>query len=178
MERPLGHRDDTGRDGGDANKQIFAALQEKRPEIERDFGEPLEWEERPRACRIKKRIPLPALQDEVQWPEAHAAMVEAMGELPDHLRRSITWDRGSEMANWQNIQLLNTPVFFCNPHSPWQLWQRGTNENTNRLLRFWFEKGTDLSGYTRPTSNASKTNSTPDPDPPSISTHPPSASPP
>ena len=75
------------------------------------------------------------------------AMIEAMGELPEHLRRSITWDRGSEMADWENIQLhLNAPVFFCNPHSPWQ---RGTNENTNRLLRFWFEKGTDLSGYTK-----------------------------
>jgi transposase, IS30 family len=86
-------------------------------------------------------------------PEDHtaetvaAAMIEAMGELPEHLRRSITWDRGSEMANWQHIQLqLGTPVFFCNPHSPWQ---RGTNENTNRLLRFWFEKGADLSGYTK-----------------------------
>ena len=76
-----------------------------------------------------------------------AAMIEAMSELPEHLRRSITWDRGSEMANWQHIQLqLNAPVFFCNPHSPWQ---RGTNENTNRLLRFWFEKGSDLSGYTK-----------------------------
>jgi transposase, IS30 family len=76
-----------------------------------------------------------------------AAMIEAMGELPDHLRRSITWDRGSEMADWRDIQLnLNAPVFFCDPHSPWQ---RGTNENTNRLLRFWFEKGTDLSGYTK-----------------------------
>jgi transposase, IS30 family len=76
-----------------------------------------------------------------------AAMIEAMGELPEHLRRSITWDRGSEMADWQHIALnLNAPVFFCNPHSPWQ---RGTNENTNRLLRFWFEKGSDLSGYTK-----------------------------
>jgi IS30 family transposase len=76
-----------------------------------------------------------------------AAMIEAMAELPDHLRRSITWDRGSEMANWQHIQIqLNAPVFFCNPHSPWQ---RGTNENTNRLLRFWFEKGTDLNSYTK-----------------------------
>lgn len=76
-----------------------------------------------------------------------AAMIQAMAALPDHLRRSITWDRGSEMANWQHIQLqLGSPVFFCNPHSPWQ---RGTNENTNRLLRFWFEKGTDLSGYTK-----------------------------
>jgi IS30 family transposase len=86
-------------------------------------------------------------------PEEHtaetvaAAMIEAMRELPEHLRRSITWDRGSEMANWRQIHLeLKTPVYFCNPHSPWQ---RGSNENTNRLLRFWFEKGTDLSGYTK-----------------------------
>jgi len=76
-----------------------------------------------------------------------AAMIEAMRELPDHLRRSITWDRGSEMANWKQIHLdLDAPVYFCDPHSPWQ---RGSNENTNRLLRFWFEKGTDLSGYTK-----------------------------
>jgi transposase, IS30 family len=86
-------------------------------------------------------------------PEDHtaeavaAAMIEAMQDLPEHLRRSITWDRGSEMANWKHIHMqLDAPVFFCNPHSPWQ---RGTNENTNRLLRFWFEKGTDLSGYTK-----------------------------
>jgi transposase, IS30 family len=76
-----------------------------------------------------------------------AAMIEAMSELPEHLRRSITWDRGSEMADWEHISMrLNTPVFFCNPHSPWQ---RGTNENTNRLLRFWFEKGSNLGGYTK-----------------------------
>ena len=75
-----------------------------------------------------------------------AAMIEAMNELPAHLRRTITWDRGSEMAGWQDISLaLQAPVYFCDPHSPWQ---RGSNENTNRLLRFWFEKGADLSGYT------------------------------
>ncbi|KAA0098323.1 IS30 family transposase [Mycolicibacterium sp. P1-5] len=75
------------------------------------------------------------------------AMIEAMNELPAHLRRSLTWDRGSEMAGWHDISLqLQAPVYFCDPHSPWQ---RGSNENTNRLLRFWFEKGTDLSGYTK-----------------------------
>jgi transposase, IS30 family len=75
------------------------------------------------------------------------AMIDTMRELPEHLRRSITWDRGSEMANWRDIHLqLGTPVYFCNPHSPWQ---RGSNENTNRLLRFWFEKGSDLNGYTK-----------------------------
>ena len=76
-----------------------------------------------------------------------AAMIDSMRELPEHLRRSITWDRGSEMAQWRRIHLqLGAPVYFCNPHSPWQ---RGTNENTNRLLRFWFEKGTDLSVHTK-----------------------------
>jgi transposase, IS30 family len=76
-----------------------------------------------------------------------AAMIETMSELPAHIRRTITWDRGNEMAGWRQIQLqLTTPVYFCDPHSPWQ---RGSNENTNRLLRFWFEKGSDLSGYTK-----------------------------
>lgn len=72
-----------------------------------------------------------------------AAMIREMGHLPDHLRRSITWDRGTELAGYAKIQTaLETTLYFCDPHSPWQ---RGTNENTNRLLRFWFEKGSDLS---------------------------------
>ena len=74
------------------------------------------------------------------------AMIREMGHLPEHLRRSITWDRGSELAEYARIQVaLETKLFFADPHSPWQ---RGTNENTNRLLRHWFEKGTDLSGHT------------------------------
>jgi transposase, IS30 family len=80
-------------------------------------------------------------------PTVATAMIQAMSQLPEHLRRSITWDRGSEMANWREIHLqLAAPVYFCNPHSPWQ---RGSNENTNRLLRFWFEKGSDLSVHTK-----------------------------
>lgn len=75
-----------------------------------------------------------------------AAMIQEMGDLPDHLRRSITWDRGTELADYAKIQTaLETTLYFCDPHSPWQ---RGTNENTNRLLRFWFEKGSDLSAHT------------------------------
>jgi transposase, IS30 family len=75
-----------------------------------------------------------------------AAMIREMGRLPDHLRRSITWDRGTELAEYARIQTaLDTTLYFCDPHSPWQ---RGSNENTNRLLRFWFEKGSDLSVHT------------------------------
>lgn len=75
--------------------------------------------------------------------EVAGAMIREMSQLPWHLRRSITWDRGTEMAGYADIQLeLQTPVYFCDPHSPWQ---RGTNENTNRLLRHWFTKGSDLS---------------------------------
>lgn len=71
------------------------------------------------------------------------SMIAAMKELPVDLRRSITWDRGTELADYRHITAeLNAPVFFCDPHSPWQ---RGTNENTNRLLRHWFKKGSDLS---------------------------------
>jgi IS30 family transposase len=75
-----------------------------------------------------------------------AAMIAEMSSLPEHLRRSITWDRGPELAAYAHIQVqLGTTVYFCDPHSPWQ---RGSNENTNRLLRFWLEKGTDLSLHT------------------------------
>jgi len=70
------------------------------------------------------------------------ALVAAMGQLPAELRRSLTWDQGSELALHADIaQALGMPVFFCQPHSPWQ---RPSNENTNALLRQYFPKGTNL----------------------------------
>ena len=73
----------------------------------------------------------------------HDALTARMGGLPSGLLRSITWDQGTEMARHLTItRSLGTPVFFCDSHSPWQ---RGSNENTNGLLRDYFPKGTDLS---------------------------------
>jgi transposase, IS30 family len=73
------------------------------------------------------------------------AMVAKMAELPEQLRRTLTWDQGSEMSNHVQIAAATgLEIFFCDPHAPWQ---RGSNENTNGLLRQYFPKGSDLSKW-------------------------------
>jgi transposase, IS30 family len=73
------------------------------------------------------------------------AMITAMSQIPQLLRKSLTWDQGPEMAEHLKIaDALDLDIYFCDPASPWQ---RGSNENTNGLLRQYFPKGTDLSGY-------------------------------
>jgi IS30 family transposase len=73
------------------------------------------------------------------------AIAGTIATLPEQLRRSLTWDQGAEMAQHPQLRIdTGLPVYFCDPRSPWQ---RGTNENTNGLLRQYFPKGTDLSRH-------------------------------
>jgi transposase, IS30 family len=80
------------------------------------------------------------------------ALIRHARKLPQELYKSLTWDRGKEMANHQRFTLAtDIKVFFCDPQNPWQ---RGTNENTNGLLRQYLPKGIDLSGYSQARLNA------------------------
>jgi IS30 family transposase len=75
------------------------------------------------------------------------ALIKQARKLPDELYKSLTWDRGKELADHQRFTMeTKIAVYFCDPQSPWQ---RGSNENTNRLLRQYFPHGTDLTSYSQ-----------------------------
>ena len=95
-----------------------------------------------RQTRYVKLLHLPAHTS----LELHAALVRLLAELPPPLRRTLTWDQGTEMAKHLDVTTdTGMRIYFCDAASPWQ---RGSNENTNGLLRQYFPKSTDLSVHT------------------------------
>ena len=75
------------------------------------------------------------------------ALIRQARKLPDELYKSLTWDRGKELADHKRFSMAtNVDVYFCDPQKPWQ---RGSNENTNRLLRQYLPRGTDLAPHTQ-----------------------------
>jgi len=133
-----------------------SSIRERPPEIE-DRAVPGHWEgdlligarsthiatlvERTSRYTVLVRVPRKDAET------VRKALAQQIRRLPDELALSLTWDRGTELA--QHVQLsidASLEIYFCDPHSPWQ---RGTNENTNRLLRQYFPKGIRLDRYSQ-----------------------------
>ena len=127
----------------------------ERPAIAEDRAVPGHWEGdllfgTPRSCiatlverstRFVMLVKLPSKDSKTVC----AALRKHIKRLPHQLRQSLTWDRGSELAGHAQLAIdADIDIFFCDPHSPWQ---RGTNENTNVLLRQYFPNGEDISKY-------------------------------
>ena len=146
--------------GGQGRKPRFrepmAMISERPPEIE-DRAVPGHWEgdlitgSRNKSAigtlveRTTRFTILPHLPDGHDAEHVQQAIIDKMQHLPKLLRNSLTWDQGAELALHKRIGAsLDMAVYFCDPHSPWQ---RGTNENTNGLLRDYFPKGIDLNGF-------------------------------
>jgi transposase, IS30 family len=92
------------------------------------------------------------LPDGYKPEQVRDTLTAKIQELPEVLRRSLTWDQGAEMRDWKQVRVAaDVDIYFCDPHAPWR---RGTNENTNGLLRQYFPKGTDLSVHTAADLNA------------------------
>jgi len=102
--------------------------------------------------RTSRFVVLLHLPDDHGAEAVRDALIRQIPTLPAQLWRSLTWDQGTEMARHAEFTVATgVEVYFCDPHSPWQ---RGTNENTNGLLRQYFPKGTDLSVYSQPALDA------------------------
>jgi len=158
MRRPRGKRAPTGK--GILNDMVM--ISERPAEVE-DRAVPGHWEgdlimgKRMRAIgtlveRSTRYVMLVRLPDGNGAPAVRKALTKRIVTLPTELRRSLTWDQGREMAEHVRFTVdTDVQVYFCDPKSPWQ---RGSNENTNGLLRQYFPKGTDLSVYTQAELNA------------------------
>ena len=130
-------------------------LIDERPVIAGDRGQPGHWEGDlilgSRAShsamitlveRTSRLVMVATLPRGSGSSEVRDALIEALRQVPVSMRRTLTWDQGSEMHLWRHVEeALELPVYFCHPRSPWE---RGSNENANRQLRYWFRKGTDI----------------------------------
>lgn len=95
--------------------------------------------------RTTRYVQLIHLPDGWKAPQVRNALITQTAHIPSQMRKTLTWDQGRELALHEDIEALTGfRIYFCDPHSPWQ---RGTNENTNGLLRQYFPKGTDLSTH-------------------------------
>ena len=132
------------------------SIRERPPEVE-DRAVPGHWEgdllmgdRYSQIATLVERSSRYVMLIKIEQKEAttvNAALARTIRRLPAELRRSLTWDRGSEMSAHKDFTVATkVQVYFCDPYSPWQ---RGSNENTNGLLRQYFPKGEDLSGYSQ-----------------------------
>jgi IS30 family transposase len=151
--RPRGHRVMNGQG------QLRATINiSERPAEANDRSVPGHWEgdliigKQPSAVatlveRKTRFVMLIALPDGRRADQVADALTKRIATLPEQLRRSITWDQGKEMAQHARFTIdTGVTVYFCDPRSPWQ---RGSNENTNGLLRQYFPKRTDLRAHTQ-----------------------------
>jgi IS30 family transposase len=158
MRSPKGARQPTGK--GIINDMVM--ISERPAEVE-DRAVPGHWEgdlilgtgQRAIGTLVERSTRYVML---VRLPEGHSApavreaLAKRITRLPTELRRSITWDQGKEMAEHLRFTVdTDVQIYFCDPKSPWQ---RGSNENTNGLLRQYFPKGTELSGHSQAHLNA------------------------
>jgi len=145
-------------DSGQSRGQIVDAISiRERPAEVEDRAIPGHWEgdllsgaKNSHIATLVERHSRFAMLIKVRSKETEAvvaALSQQVRKLPSTLKRSLTWDRGLEMAKHKDFTIAtDVQVYFCDPQSPWQ---RGTNENTNLLLRQYFPRGTDLSGYSQ-----------------------------
>jgi IS30 family transposase len=154
VRRPRGARPKRQGQGQIPNKVMIS----ERPAEVEDRAVPGHWEgdlllgKRPTAIatlveRATRYCQLVALPDGQSAEAVRDALVESIGSLPEQLRRSLTWDQGKEMGEHLKFTIdSGVKVYFCDPRSPWQ---RGSNENTNGLLRQYFPKGSDLAAVSQ-----------------------------